>query len=512
MIGKSFHFVGRVRFFALAKKRNPTTARILMENVGLRYFAPLNKLTRPTIILIAAGFLTACTVGPDYQLPVTATPETFSQSATAQFSNKTVEVNWWKLFNDLQLSQLVDKTISHNYNLQAAQANLREARALYLHSVVSLAPSVTSRAAYTDQMRSSGSMNNRTFAPRELKLYSTGFDAAWELDLFGRSRRNVEAGNDELQMQEASLNDVTVSLIAEVARNYFELRGLQNQLAVLKKNVQNQQQTLEITEVQVKNGRGTELDSARAAAQLDTTRAAVPSLEAAITQTIHRLSVLTGQLPNALQGKLSQPAALPKPPESVAIGNPADLLRRRPDVRMVERRLAASTARIGVATADLFPKVSFGGSISLEASSLSGFGAAGALAYSMGPRISWAAFDLGKVYARIKAADAHAEADLANYEQTVLNVLEETENALVSYNKVRVKQDLLASAVKSSLKAHDLAKLRFNAGVTDFLTVLDSELRLLQQQNQLAQTQTATATALVAVYKALGGGWEAHNN
>jgi multidrug efflux system outer membrane protein len=230
-----------------------------------------------------------------------------------------------------------------------------------------------------------------------------------------------------------------------------------------------------------------------------------------ISQVLHRLSVLTGQYPNALTTKLSQAAPIPKLPELVAIGNPADLLRRRADVRMVERRLAASTARIGVATADLFPKVSFGGSISLEASSLSGFGAAGALAYSMGPRISWAAFDLGKVYARIKAADAHAEADLANYQQIVLNVLEETENALVSYNKSRVKQALLASAVKSSLKAHELATLRFNAGVTDFLTVLESELRLLQQQNKLAQTQTETATALITVYKALGGGWEARN-
>jgi multidrug efflux system outer membrane protein len=461
------------------------------------------------LLPITVSFLTACTaVGPDYQIPVTATPENFSQGTQAEFSNKAIEIAWWKLFQDLQLSTLVDETIKHNYDLQAAQANLREARALYLQTQVSLAPTVTSHANYTDQLRSTGAMNNRSFAPRDLKLYNTGFDAAWELDLFGRSRRNLEASNDELQMQEASLNDVTVSLIAEVARNYFELRGLQNQLAVLKQNIANQQQTLEITEARVKNGRGTELDTARSAAQLDNTRAAVPALETAISQVLHRLSVLTGQYPTALTTKLSSAALMPKLPEIVAIGKPADLLRRRADVRMVERRLAASTARIGVATADLFPKVGFGGSVALEASSLSGFGAAGALAYSMGPRISWAAFDLGKVYARIKAADAHAEADLANYQQVVLNVLEETENALSRYNKSRVKQTLLASAVKSSLKAHELAKLRFNGGVTDFLTVLDSELRLLQQQNQLAQSQTETATALITVYKALGGGWE----
>jgi multidrug efflux system outer membrane protein len=491
MLNQPVHSVGRIRFFALAKKRNPTSAQALT--------------------LIAATLLTACAVGPDYQPTVIATPENFSQSAQPEFSNKAVEIAWWKLFKDLQLSNLVDETLKHNHDLAAASATLREARALYLETGLSLAPSVTTHANYTDQLRSTGSMNNRTFAPRELKLYNTGFDAAWELDLFGRVRRNVEASNDELERQEASLDDVTISLIAEVARNYFELRGLQNQLAIIKQNTANQQQTLEITQVRVQNGRGTELDTARASAQLDTTRTTIPAVETAISQAVHRLSVLTGQYPTALTAKLSPAVPIPKLPELVAISNPADLLRRRPDVRMVERRLAASTAQIGVATAELFPKVSFGGSVSLEAASLSGFAAAGAMTYSMGPRITWAGFNLGRIRAHIKAVSAHAEADLANYQQTVLNVLEETENALVSYNKARIQQSLLASAVKSSLKAHEIAQLRFNAGVTDFLTVLDSELRLLQQQNQLAQTQTETATALITVYKALGGGWEARN-
>jgi len=462
-------------------------------------------------ILPFITLLTACAVGPDYQPPVISTPKDFSQTAQAEFSSNAIEVAWWQLFNDLQLSRLVDETIKHNHDLEAANANLREARALYLEAGLTLVPVVTAQGKYTDLLRSRGAMNNSNYAPRELKLYSAGFDTAWEVDLYGRVRRNIEASDDEVEIQEASIKDVTVSLIAEVARNYFELRGLQNQWAVLNQNIENQRQTLEITEARVKNGRGTELDTARAAAQLDTTRAQIPAVETAISLAIHRLSVLTGQYPNALTAKLSPVVSMPKLPEIIAIGNPAELLRRRPDVRMVERRLAASTARIGVVTADLFPKVTFGGSIALEASSLSGFGAAGSMAYSLGPRISWAAFDLGRVYARIKAADARAEADLANYEQTVLNVLEETENALVNYNKTRIRQAFLAAAVKSSLKAHNLAQLRFNAGVSDFLTVLDSQARLLQQQNQLAQTQTATATALVGVYKALGGGWEAVN-
>ncbi|MGB4499495.1 MAG: efflux transporter outer membrane subunit [Methylococcaceae bacterium] len=456
-------------------------------------------------MLVTASLLTACTVGRDYQLPFFATPDNFIEAAKPEFSNKTIELKWWEVFKDGQLSALVNQTILNNHDLKVAHANLREARALYMEAGLNLVPTVTTHSNYTEQLRSTGSMNNRAFVPRELSLYSAGFDATWELDLFGRVRRNVEASNDEVEMQEASLKEVKISLIAEVARNYFELRGLQNQLSVIKQNIENQQQTLEITRVRVENGRGTELDTARIAAQLDNTRAIIPTLETMIAHAIHRVSVLTGQLPNALTENLSKVIAIPTLPETIAVGNPADLLRRRPDIQVVERRLAASTARIGVATADLFPKVTFVGTLSLEASTLSSMGAAGSGAYSLGPRISWAAFDLGRVYARIKAADAHADADLEKYQQTVLNALEETENALVSYNKTKEKQDFLASAVKSSLKAYDLAQLRFNEGMTDFLTVLDSQSRLLQDQNQFAQSQTETATKLVAVYKSLGG-------
>ena len=314
--------------------------------------------------------------------------------------------------------------------------------------------------------------------------------------------------SDEVEIQEATLRDLSVSLIAEVARNYFELRGLQNQLAVAIKNAENQTKTVEITQIRLEGGRGTELDTSRAMAQLDSTRAIIPPLEAGIYRAIHRLSVLTGQLPDALTKSLSQTAPLPKIPETIQIGNPAELLRRRPDIRIAERSLAAATASIGVATADLFPRVTFVGTIALEASMLSAVGAKGSDSYSLGPRISWAALDLGHVYARIKAANANAESSLAQYQQTVLNALEETENALENYNRERARQALLASAAQASIKAEELAHLRFNEGVSDFLTVLDTELRLLQDQDKLAQSETATATALAAVYKALGGGWE----
>ncbi len=469
----------------------------------------LRLSTGCAVLFVVTGVLTACAVGPDYVPPTTPTPDTFAQAAHPEFSARAVEVAWWRLFDDNILNNLVNLTLAHNYDLQAAQANLREARALYLESGLNLTPSITLHNNYTEQLRSVGALNNRSFVPRDLTLYNTGFDVSWELDLFGRVRRNIEASNDAVQSQEASLKDVSISLIAEVARNYFELRGLQNQLRVMQHNVENQQQVLHITQVKVANGRGIQLDSARAAAQLDSTRALIPTLDSAISYALHRLSVLTGQLPATLTTTLSVHAPLPKLPRIINIGSPAELLRRRPDIQIAERRLAAATAQIGVVTADLFPKVSFVGSLSLEASMLSGIGAAGSGTYSLGPRISWAAFDLGRVYARIKAADAHAEADVAHYQQTVLTALEETENALVNYNKVCAKEALLASAVAASDKAHQLAQLRFKAGVSDFLTVLDSELRLVQAQTQLVQTQTAVATALVTLYKALGGGWQA---
>jgi len=459
-------------------------------------------------ISLLAQCLNACSVGPDFKTPETPTPEAFTSAAQPNFSAKNIEVTWWKLFNDSQLIGLVDQAIAHNYDLKTAEANLLEARALYLDAGLNLLPTITSHANYTEQKRSLGSLNNRTFVPRELKLYNTGFDAFWEIDLFGRVRRNVEASSDEVDAQEASLRDFTVSLISEVARNYFLVRGLQNQLVVAQQNVDNQTQTLYITQVKLDNGRGTEFDTSRALAQLNSTRAIIPPIQNAISQAIHRISVLTGQVPGALTEQLSQPKALPKMPEIIPVGNPADLLRRRPDIRIAEKTLAASTARIGVATADLFPRVTFVGTLSLEASTLSGLVAPGGETFSVGPKISWAALDLGRVYARIKAADARAEASLAQYQQTVLNALEETENALVNYNQERARYEILRDAAKASEKAHALAHLRFSEGVSDFLTVLDAELRLRQDQNQLAASETASATALVSLYKTLGGGWE----
>lgn len=473
------------------------------------------RLDRKTLAgsALAAVLLSACAVGPDYHPPQTESGgPSFANAAYPEFSGNSVEVAWWKLFQDPKLSDLVERTLRNNRDIKAAEANLREARALYLEAGLDLLPTVTTHANYTEQKRSIAALNNRAFVPRELKLYNTGFDAFWEVDFFGRVRRKVESRGAEVEAQEASLRDLMVSLVAEVARNYFTLRGLQSQMDVTRKNAENQAETLKLTEVRLEAGRGTEFDTSRAKAQLDRTRSLIPPLESGVRQAIHRLGVLTGQLPSALTPELLTPAPLAKTPETIHIGNPAELLRRRPDIRLAERSLASATAQIGVATADLFPRVTFVGTIALESSTLSAFGGAGSDTYSLGPRISWAAFDLGRVYAGIKAADARAEANLAQYQQTVLNALEETENALVNFNRQRVQRELLMQAAQASARADALAHLRFEDGITDFLAVLDTEQRLLQDQERLSLSETQTATALVALYKALGGGWENHDH
>jgi multidrug efflux system outer membrane protein len=367
---------------------------------------------------------------------------------------------------------------------------------------------VQGQASYSNNKYSQASLFDTPNFDRQQELYDVGFDAVWELDIFGRVRRSFQAATAAVQSAQAVRRDVLVSLTSEVARNYFELRGLQNELAVLHRNADNEKETLNITQQRLDAGNGTDLDVARARAQLNNTFAAIPPAESAIAHAIHRLGVLTGRQPTALTGELETPAPPPHLPEIVAIGKPEQLLRRRPDIRAAERNLAASTAGIGVAVADLFPRVTFNGSIGLQATTLTGLGGPASDTRSFGPAITWAALDIGHVRASINAAGAVAASNLAQYEKTVLTALEETENSLVDYGRLKARRDFLSESVKASQAASDLALARYNDGAADFLTVLDAERVLLEAQDQLAQTDMQTATALVAVYKALGGGWE----
>jgi NodT family efflux transporter outer membrane factor (OMF) lipoprotein len=458
------------------------------------------------VMLVVFGLLTGCMVGPDYQEPRINLSSSFANRDQPGFSNQETEVFWWRGFNDERLNRLVDLAIAGNHDLRIATARLREARALWSEIESDRFPTVTSQGSYSRERQS------KVRAPgvrdRDLDLYNIGFDATWELDFFGRVRRSLEAASADVEAQEATRRDVSVILLAEIARNYLELRGAQNQLEVAVRNAENQRETLNLTVAVLEGGCGTELDTSRAEAQLTSTLATIPPLESRIKGAIYRLSVLTGQQPTALEKELSEALPSPALPKIVALGQPEDLLRRRPDIRIAERSLAAATARIGVAVADLFPRVTFIGSVALEAKSFSGIGSRGSDTFSFGPRIFWAAFDLGRVRARIRQADARAEAALAEYEQRVLIALEETESALVNFGRQGFRRDFLRESAQASEKATALARLRYQYGVSDFLTVLDAERTLLQAQDQLAQSETTAATALVAVYKALGGGWQ----
>jgi NodT family efflux transporter outer membrane factor (OMF) lipoprotein len=458
------------------------------------------------ILLLLFIPVAGCMVGPNYKEPAPATPVTFANQDQSGVSTLEPERAWWSGFNDQTLNRLVELALAGNHDLRIAAARLREARALRLETQVDQFPVVTAGGAYT-RARESKAVSPPT-GDRDIDLVNAGFDASWELDFFGRVRRSVETRTAEVEAADATERDVMVSLLAEIARNYLELRGAQNQLEVARRNAENQRETLNLTFAVLEGGRGTELDTSRAQAQLNATLATIPPLETTIKAASYRLAVLTGQQPTALDNELSKPDSLPELPRMVSLGRPEDLLRRRPDIRIAERNLAAATARIGVATADLFPRVTFVGSIGLEATSFARLGSGGSDTFAFGPRIFWAAFDLGRVRARIQATDAQADAALAQYEQRVLTALEETENALVNFGRQQIRRDYLRESAQASEKATALARLRYQYGVADFLTVLDAERTLLQAQDQLAQSRTSTATALVAVYKALGGGWE----
>ena len=459
------------------------------------------------VVTVAAAVLCSCAVGPNYQRPVTPVPPQFANVGQPGFNGGDVEAKFWTLFKDPKLDRLVNDALLENKDLKRVRANLRASRAARRLAGFDLFPTVTASGKYTHARESRNQLPAAISQERTLDDVDVGFDAFWELDFFGRVRRGIQAARADEQAAAASLRDAQVTVTAEVARNYFVLRGLQEQLAVAVGNADNQNQTLKLTQARLEAGRGTELDSARAEAQVKTTLASIPLLESSIATTIYRLSVLTGRLPEALTSELQSPEPLNTLPQLNAVSDPATLLRRRPDIRVAERSLAASTARIGVAIGDLFPKVTFTGSIGYDAGTFRGLGKSGSDTYSVGPGISWAALDLGRVAARIKIARAQTDADLAAYESSVLGALEETEGALITYGRAQTRRELLTQAAAASERAADLARQRFQGGLTDFVNVLEAERDALVIQDSLAQSHTQTATALVAVYKALGGGW-----
>jgi NodT family efflux transporter outer membrane factor (OMF) lipoprotein len=488
--------------------------------------------------MAGAAALAGCAVGPDYKPPQVKTPAQYVGAATTQPATQSTTTAapvlnaWWTTFNDPVLDRLMEQAKQSNLDLRIAEARLREARAQRGVVSADYYPTLDATAGYSRSKSSRNSFpggvstgagagtgtggtgvtgatsGSSASLGQERDLWQAGFDAAWEVDVFGGVQRSVEAADADIEASTAELQNVLVSLLGEVARNYVELRGFQRQIAIAENNAKAQEQTLSLTQAKFKAGISSDLDVARAEAQVSSTRATIPSFEAAAQQTAHRIAVLLGQAPEALIAELGKPQAVPVPPPEIAVGLPSDLLRRRPDIRSAERQLAAATARIGIATSDLFPRFTLNGALGLQSSSFSNWADSNSTFWSIGPGLRWPIFNAGRIRANIRVQNARTDAALANYQNTVLQSLEEVENALVAFDREQARRRILSSAVASNSRAVDLSQQLYQRGVSPFLDVLDAQRALYLSQDELSQSDTNVSANAVALFKALGGGWQ----
>ncbi|KPY33746.1 RND efflux system, outer membrane lipoprotein, NodT [Pseudomonas syringae pv. papulans] len=458
------------------------------------------KVFIPSLLVMA---LAACAVGPDYQAPVTA-PAKLASAAQGNYDRSKVDRVWWQQFEDPTLNKLVSRSLDGNRDLRVAFARLKSARAIRDDVANDVMPVVTSRASSDiGKGQQPGITERRVNSER----YDLGLDMAWEVDLFGRIQRQLEASDADQDAAEANLYHLQVTLIAEVVDAYGQLRGAQLREAIARDNLKNQQSSQDVTTQLRDAGVGNELDVVRAEARLAAVEATVPQLQAEQARQRNRIATLLGERPENLSVDLS-PSKLPAIAKALPIGDPTQVLRNRPDIRAAERQLAASTARIGVATADLFPRVSLSGFLGFTAGRGSQIGSSAARAWSLGPSITWAAFDLGSVRAQIRSADADAEGALANYEQQVLLALEESENAFSDYDKRQQRLVSLMRQSDASRSAARLASVQYREGTADFLVLLDAERERLAAEDAQAQAEIELYRGIVAIYKALGGGWQ----
>jgi len=465
--------------------------------------------------LIAATVLAGgCAVGPDYHAPPATAPTAWSGSQSAGItSNPADTATWWKSFGDAELDSLIGRAVKSNPDLSAAEARLRQARALRELSAANLRPSADVSGSYAKEKISQnqplfGALPLPKNFPFEYSVYQAGFDASWEIDIFGGKRRELEAASAEWGGAVEARNDALVSLVAEVARNYVELRGAQNELEIARQNLKLQQQAVELTQARFESGIATELDVARASAVLAGLRAQVPPQETAVRQSMYGLAALLGCQPGELVDELSPVAPIPPAPPEVPIGLPSDLLRRRPDVRRAERQLAAETARIGAAKSDWFPKFSLTGDAGMESVTFRKWFEPASLFWSVGPTLQWKALDFGRVRAEVAAQTAVQQAALAAYEKGVLIALREVEDALVGYAQEQNRHTALVQQRAEDRRSLEMARGLNAEGQVNFLDVLDAERSLYQAEDELAASDQAVSLDLVAIYKALGGGWE----
>ncbi len=470
---------------------------------------PTTKLPHIAMALLSLVMIQACSVGRDYQAPKTDpfVEEKFLEQEQGRFRSTEPIAAWWRQFNEAQLSRLVEKGLEHNLDVRIALANLQEARSLLGDTRLERIPTVEAQGKVEHQQQTKKGIFP-PFGDRIQTSYNVGFDAFWELNLFGRVSQRIAASEATLEAREADLDAIYVTIAAEVARTYIEVRGAQYRLDVARRNVANQQQTYDLTRELFEGGVSDKLDIERARTQLELTKSTIPALEAEVNAAMNRMAVLTGQPPTSLHRMLEIPQPLPEIPRSVDVGNPVDLLKRRPDIRAAERNVAVAVAEYNVNVADLYPNVTVNGSIGFTSTSVSDLFTGGAGTFLLGPQINWAAFNIGRVLARIDAADARTQAQLASFEQTVLRALEETETAMVNFSRQEETRARLRQAAASSAKAVEYAQERFDAGIDNLLDVLVAQSTMLEAQDRLANSEINVVLNLIAIYKALGGGWQ----
>lgn len=469
----------------------------------------MNRSFSSRILTMLAGLgLAGCAaVGPDYVSPTPAAPPAWRQldpAAQPALSSASPDAlaHWWQQLNDPLLSALMEDALRTSPDLKSAQARLRESRARRTAADAARYPALDASAS-AGRTRSS----EATGGGATRNVYSAGFDASWELDVFGGVQRGVEAAQADFEAAQASLDDTRVSLVAEVATNYVDVRTLQARLAIARANLDAQSETLQLTAWRAQAGLVNDQDVEQARSNREQTRAQIPLLQSGLVEAEHRLDLLLGLAPGTLHPRLDAAGALPAMPARIAVGIPAEALRQRPDVRAAERKLAAETAHLGAAEAARYPGFKLSGSIGLEALTLGALGNGDAAASSLLAGITAPLFDAGRLRAQAEAQDAVREQAQVAYEQAVLAALQDAENALSALARSREREQALTTAAASARTAAELAHQRYSAGLVDFQSVLDTERTRLSVEDSLASARADGVQALIRLYKALGGGW-----
>jgi NodT family efflux transporter outer membrane factor (OMF) lipoprotein len=457
----------------------------------------------PIIAAVAGAVAAGCGVKHAYVAPTPSVPAAWDGSAPrpGEGGEKALAA-WWSAFGDPQLTSFVTRAVAGNLDVRTALSRVREARASMRAARAPLRPSVDASAS----ARASGTGGEAGLSGTS-QQYSLGLDASWELDVFGGIQSGVDAATATADARTADLQDVLVSLVAEVALDYIDVRSTQQRLDIGRSNVSLQEQTLDLTQLRQQAGLGTDLEVQQALANVETTRAQIASLEAQLERTVHALSVLVGQVPRALAAELSAPGPIPAAPLTVAVGVPADVIRRRPDVRGAERQLAAQAAQVNVARADLYPTFRLAGSIGLESLSIAKVLLPGASFWSVSPSVNTRLFNRAQLHENLAVQIERQTQAAVTYESRVLGALQDVEDSLTSLAQEDVRRGHLSAAADAAQQAADLSLQLYTAGLRDFRDVLDNQRSLVTLQDSLVTSTATVSTDLVRLYKALGGGW-----